>query len=83
MLALILQRAAMPMPIGSSLPAKWTLFAGMTIRPAATSLRTSSGVKLSCSATNFISAVISPPRAACNWVSLINSFSRTLFRASI
>ena len=41
MLALILHVAAMPMPIGSSRPARCTLFAGMTIRPAATSSRIS------------------------------------------
>ncbi len=46
MLALILQRAAMPMPIGSSRLARCTLLAGMTIRPAATSSRTSSGARL-------------------------------------
>ena len=51
MLALILHVAAMPMPIGSSRPFRWTVLAGMTIRPAATSLRTSSGSSFSRSAT--------------------------------
>ena len=46
MLALILRLAAMPMPIGSSRPARCTLLAGMTIRPAATSSRIEPGSKL-------------------------------------
>ena len=46
MLAFTLQRAAMPMHIGSSRPARCTLFAGITIRPAATSLRTSFRLEL-------------------------------------
>ena len=45
MLALILHLALMPMPIGSRPIARWTRLAGMTIRPRATSARTSSAVE--------------------------------------
>ena len=68
MLALIFVRAAMPMPIGWSPFAKWTLLAGMTIRPRATSSRTSSGSSCSSRATASISAVTRPARACSIWV---------------
>ncbi len=70
MFALILHFAAMPMHIGSSDWAMCTLFAGMTIRPAATSSRISSTGKSSRFAQNSISGVISPARAASSWVVL-------------
>jgi hypothetical protein len=63
-LALILQVAATPIHIGFNPAAKWTLFAGMTIRPAATSSRTNSGAILSRWAQIAISDVICPDRAA-------------------
>ena len=44
MLALILQRLATPIAIGSS--SGWLMLAGMIMRPRATSSRTSSGVEL-------------------------------------
>ena len=46
MLALILVIDARPMHIGSSLYLRCTLLAGMIIRPAATSSRICSGVKM-------------------------------------
>src|SRR5262249_12116269 len=64
MFALILHLLATPMPIGSSRLVRWTLFAGMTIRPRATSSRISSGARSSRRATNSISGVIWPLRAA-------------------
>ncbi len=58
---------AMPIAIGSS--AAWWTFAGMIIRPRATSARTSSGSSRSRSATYAISCVIAPRRAWRIWVS--------------
>ncbi len=63
MLALILHFAAMPIAMGSSAPAAWTLLAGITMRPAATSSRINSTGRSSRLATNSISGVISPARA--------------------
>src|SRR6056297_3611768 len=71
MFALILHLEAIPMHIGSSAPAAWTLFAGMTIRPDATSSRIVSTGRSSRLAQNSISGVISPARAAKICVSLI------------
>ena len=51
MFALILQADATPMAIGSSFLVRWTVFAGMTIRPRATSERISSGSRSSRTAT--------------------------------
>ena len=68
MFALILQRTATPIPSGSSRPARWTLLAGMTRRPAATSCRTNSASRYSARATYSISGVTSPARAASIWV---------------
>ena len=64
MLALILHRALMPMPIGCKPSRRCTVFAGMIIRPRATSDRTSSGSRFSRRATNSISAEITPRRAS-------------------
>ena len=61
MFALILQRALMPMPIGSRLA--WLTLAGITMRPRATSDRIVSGSTCSRSATRFISGVTTPWRA--------------------
>ena len=58
MLALILQVALMPMPIGSRPSLRCSRLAGMTIRPRATSARTSSGSSFSRRATYSISGVI-------------------------
>ena len=63
MLALILVFVATPMPIGSSRFCKWTLLAGMTRRPRATSRRISSGERFSRWATYSISGVMCPSRA--------------------
>src|SRR5262245_33067407 len=63
MLALILQALATPMHIGSRRLARWTLLAGMTIRPRATSSRMSSGARSSRWATYCMASVISPARA--------------------
>src|SRR5262249_30732118 len=68
MLALILHADATPMPIGSSRLVRWTLLAGITIRPRATSERISSGSRSSRCATKRISSVIWPWRAASNCV---------------
>ena len=46
MLELILHSEAMPIAMGSS--SGWLMFAGMIMRPRATSSRTSSGVIFSC-----------------------------------
>ena len=64
MLALILHLEATPMPIGSSRLVRWTLLAGMTMRPRATSSRISSGSRSSRWATKRISSVMMPLRAA-------------------
>ena len=61
MFALILQREAMPIAIGSRFG--WLILAGMTIRPRATSDRTSSGSSPSALATWLISPVTMPLRA--------------------
>ena len=61
MFALILQVAAIPMPIGSS--SGWLTFAGMTSRPRATSPRTCSGSSRSRRATCAISSETTPSRA--------------------
>ena len=58
MFAFTLHESAMPMPIGSRFV--WFTFAGMIIRPRATSLRTSSASTFSRSATCCISSVITP-----------------------
>jgi hypothetical protein len=64
MLALTLVVAARPIAIGSSLNCRCTTLAGITMRPAATSSRTCSGLRCgSRSATRFISGVITPCRA--------------------
>ena len=68
MLALILQREATPMAIGSSVLARWTLLAGMTMRPRATSARISSGSRFSRVATKRIGSVTTPARANSSWV---------------
>jgi hypothetical protein len=68
MFALILQRALMPMPIGSRLA--WCTLAGITMRPRATSPRISSGSSCSRSATRAISGVTTPARAWCIWVTV-------------
>ena len=60
MLALILHLALMPMPIGSRPSFRWTVLAGMIIRPRATSDRTSSGSRPSRRATCSISSEIDP-----------------------
>ena len=51
MLALILQAEATPIAIGSRRFSRWTLLAGMTMRPRATSSRTSPGSRSSRRAT--------------------------------
>ncbi len=61
MFALTLHDRATPIPIGSRFT--WFTFAGMTSRPRATSLRTSSGATRSRSATWAISSVTTPRRA--------------------
>src|SRR5205823_4623499 len=66
--ALILQADATPMAIGSSRFFRWLTLAGMTIRPRATSDRTRSGPRSSRAATNAISGVTVPWRAASSWV---------------
>ena len=58
MLALTLQRDAMPMPMGSRLA--WLILAGMIIRPRATSSMTKEGGRSSRLATWSISSVSSP-----------------------
>jgi hypothetical protein len=64
MFALTLVRDARPIAIGSSWFARWILFAGITIRPAAISSRISSADRWgSRSATRRISGVIWPRRA--------------------
>jgi hypothetical protein len=63
MFALIFTRTFSPMAIGSS--AWWWTFAGMIIRPRATSARTSSGSSDSRSATRSISGDTVPARARC------------------
>ena len=64
MLALILVFDARPIAIGSSLWRRCVRFAGMTIRPAAISSRTSVAVRCgSRSATRVISGVMMPRRA--------------------
>ena len=69
MLALILVVLARPMHIGSRPWARCTLFAGITMRPAATSSRTISGVRCgSRSATRSISGVTVPSRACSSCV---------------
>ena len=68
MFALILQVAAMPMPSGSS--SGWFRLAGMTIRPRATSARTSSAGSRSRAATRDISSVTVPCRARWSCVTL-------------
>src|SRR5690606_1815021 len=68
MFALILQHAAIPIPIGSSRYPRWTRLAGITMRPAATSARISSASSPSRCATHSISGVIFPARASSNWV---------------
>ena len=69
MFALILVVLARPMHIGSSPCARCTLFAGITMRPAATSSRTISGVRWgSRCATRSISGVTVPSRACSSWV---------------
>src|SRR5688572_2471656 len=81
MFALILQEAAMPMPIGSRL--WWWMLAGMIIRPRATSERTRSGSIRSTSATRSIAGVMVPRRAWCIWVTTASeliSGSPRLFR---
>ena len=68
-LALTLVRLARPIAIGSSEPARWLMLAGMTIRPAAISSRTCSGIRCgSRSATRCIASVIVPSRAYSSWV---------------
>ena len=64
MFALILTFATFPTAIGTSEPARWWTLAGMTRRPRATSLRTSSGESASRSATTRIASVMMPSRAA-------------------
>ena len=66
MLALTFTLNALPMIIGSS--SGWLWLAGITARPAATSVRTTSVGMPSRAATNAISAVTSPARARCNCV---------------
>ena len=66
MLALTFTANALPMIIGSA--SGWRWLAGITARPRATSLRTTSACTPSRSAMNAISAVISPARAHCNCV---------------
>src|SRR5262245_10316059 len=68
MLALILHFEATPMHIGSSRFCRWTLFAGITMRPRATSEPINSGSRSSRLATNAISGVTIPLRAASSWV---------------
>src|SRR5829696_4197580 len=64
MFALILTFATLPTAIGTSEPARWCTLAGITRRPRATSLRTSSGLNRSRSATTRIASVTTPSRAA-------------------
>jgi hypothetical protein len=61
MLELILHLEATPMHMGSRF--WWFTFAGMIIRPRATSERTNSGAMFSRRATYSISSVITPLRA--------------------
>ena len=69
MFALILVVLARPMHIGSRPQARCTLFAGITMRPAATSSRTISGVRWGSRwATRSISGVIAPSRACSSCV---------------
>src|SRR6185437_4132003 len=68
MFALILTEATLPMAMGSSLPARWWVLAGMTRRPRATSARMSSGSRDSRWATKRMAGVISPLRAKAIWV---------------
>src|SRR5947209_7954320 len=68
MFALILHSDSTPMHIGSN--SGWLMFAGMIMRPSATSLRTSSAEICSRSAMYAISSVTSPWRAKCIWLTL-------------
>ena len=61
MFALILHLDATPMHMGSSTP--WLMLAGMIVRPRATSLRISSGLRFSRGASHSISPVTKPLRA--------------------
>ena len=64
MFAFTLVLLARPMHIGSSLWFKWFTLAGITMRPAATSSRTCSGLRCgSRSATRCICGVTTPMRA--------------------
>src|SRR5262249_50379882 len=72
MLALTLQRALIPIPIGSSPSPRWTVFAGMIIRPRATSERIVSGSSPSRRATNSIASEMIPCRASSSCVMLAN-----------
>ena len=68
MFALTFTRATFPMAIGSSLPARWWMLAGMVSRPRAISSRITSAGTCSRSATMCIGSVISPWRAWYIWV---------------
>src|SRR5262249_7545125 len=68
MLALILHAAATPMAIGSNRFCRWTVLAGITMRPRATSARINSGSSSSRRATKCMASVIVFARAASNWV---------------
>src|SRR5205807_14014 len=63
-----LQALATPMHMGSSRLVRWTLLAGMTMRPRATSARTSSTSRASRAATKRISSVMVRWRAASSCV---------------
>ena len=89
MFALTLVLLARPMAIGSSEVARWFLFAGITMRPAATSSRTCSAVRCgSRPATRCICGVIVPRRACSSWVEAVkpsgasHASGRALFFAS-
>ena len=82
MLALILHLALMPIPIGSSPSLRWTVLAGMIIRPRATSDRTSSGSSLSRRATCSISLEIVPCRAISICVMLQTSVNPSIAATS-
>ena len=81
MLAFTLVFAARPIAIGSRRCPRCTMFAGITMRPAATSSRTCSGVRCaSRSATRRIWAVTVPRRACSSCVTGTKAFGKTTRR---
>jgi hypothetical protein len=81
MFALILTRNFLPMIIGSD--SGWLRLAGITARPRATSLRTSSTSTPSRTATNRISGVTMPALAQASWVAAPSTGSRASIQACL